>query len=69
MQHELEEACLVEAKAWFMQTANTPFLQPPLINQFQELGYKTEAFCNIAEGMYNIPQCLDDYTKQYITQL
>jgi len=55
---QVEQACLEEAGWRFTQANQTPFLQPPLLNDFGEIGVDRPAFHAVLEGWYMVlPGC------------
>jgi len=47
---DLETTCLEEAGRWFMQAGSTPFLLPPLVTIFGEVGPTAAAFQEVLDG-------------------
>jgi len=48
---DLERACLVEAKQWFMQACDTPCLMEPLLSIFGETGATSGEFDEVLAGI------------------
>ena len=65
---EIEQACMTEGYRRFTQSANTPFLQPPLLAQLGHLAESPTAEA-ILTGSYIPPNSMDEMTKKFITQL
>ena len=65
---DLEQVCINENEAWFSQSSNTPFMQPPLC---QDLGFlaETHSANQILQGTYQVPNNVDKYTKKMIAEL
>ncbi len=52
---QVEQACLREAGRQFTQANCTPFLQPPLLDDFGEIGVDQPAFQAVVVGQYVAP--------------
>jgi len=66
---ELETLCLAEARRRFMQAANTPFLQAPLLQIFTEANLVTKAFNQVLAGTFVCPDVVDELMKRLLWAL
>jgi len=66
---ELEKACLEEAQCHLTQAANTPMLQPPMIDLVGIDNIDSLAFHQILEGTFKCPQDCDPYVRKLIPYL
>ena len=65
---DIEDACIRENSQRFSQSANTPFMQPPLVNDFGYLA-ETEAAEQVLRRCYELPDGTDYYAGLLIDQL
>jgi hypothetical protein len=64
----IETACLQENQQRFLQAAQTPFLQEPLLSLFGALGQK-EAVGHTIEGTLEIPPNCDEYAAALLSHM
>jgi hypothetical protein len=65
---ELEKSLIKENNGRFGQTKDTPFMTPPLLDDFGYLA-DTPAAKEVQLGTYNIPPSVNKYTKKFIEML
>jgi len=65
----IEKACLNEAKAWFTQANDTPFLSEPLAMEIHWLGIHLQSFDQIATGEFIPPQNTPEGASQLLLLL
>ena len=65
---DIESALLEELTNRFSQSKNTPFLQPPLLQEVGQMGFGP-AREKILDGTYTTPQGTDPWAACLITQL
>ena len=65
---DMERAILRENEHCFRQASDTPFLQEPLLSAIGPLA-DTPAADEILAGVYDIPDGVDEYTRQFIRHL
>lgn len=65
---DIEHAIMVENERKYHQASGTPFMQPPLLNDFGYLGLGPQAEA-VMKGEYQIPTGVDQYTAQFIQHL
>jgi len=56
LQRQCSKRCLAEARWWFTQASNTPFLKMPLIEIFGEMGLWSTAFDQVLAGTFTPQQ-------------
>jgi len=65
----IKQACLEEARAWFTQANDTPFLTELLLSDLGILGMDKTQFDDIATGSYQLPLDTPDNAQQLIPLL
>jgi hypothetical protein len=65
---DMENAIMQENESKYRQASQTPFMQPPLVNDFGYLGIGQHADA-VLRGEYRIPPGVDTYTEKFIKQL
>jgi hypothetical protein len=64
----MERAIMVENESKYQQASQTPFMLPPLVQDFGYLGIGPHADA-VLQGDYNVPPGVDIYTTKFIQQL
>ena len=67
-EHKIVAECINEARARFTETRNTPFMWPPLVNNFGYMA-RTRAAQEVWDGKYKAPQGMDKYAVRLLKEL
>jgi hypothetical protein len=64
----MEQAIMAENESKYHQASQTPFMLPPLVNNFGYLGIGPHSD-SVLQGEYHVPPKVDMYTTKFIQHL